>query len=668
MSVRSLWTAGVRCAAAIVFLIFGVSKFVNHAAELASFRHYPVPAPGTFVYAVGVIEVGGGLLLLAGLLTRLTALALAADMLGAIVVSGLARWEIVSLTLAPVLLAAMIILIRFGAGDWSLDRHLAANIGRHRAAFLLSFSRHPSLQTGDPRAREGTELVGRARAITCGEPSGGDPQARQAVAPGADPVSTMSARSTGQLMISAGRAPADPPLNGPLPGGRSAAQPRVVVIGGGFAGLRAVRELRRAGVEVTLLDRRNFHLFQPLLYQVASGALSPGEIAYPLRGILARQLNARVLLADVAAIDLPGRRVRLRPQPGGVGAGELPYDWLVVATGAGHSYFGHDGWARHAPGLKTLEDALEIRRRILTAFEAAELETCPERRRPWLTFAVVGAGPTGVEIAGQLAELARDTLRREFRTIDPGEAVILLIEAADRVLTAYEPKMSAMAANALRRLGVTPMLNTAVVEVSDRSISIAVESGDVQEVQARTIIWAAGVSASPLARALAEASGAELDRAGRITVQPDLTLPGFPEVFAVGDMVRVSDGAGSTLHVPGVAPAAMQEGRHAARTIVRRLARRPAKPFTYHDKGSLATIGRKAAVAQIHGAMLSGLLAWLAWLLVHLYFLMGLQNRFIVFVRWTVSFITRGRGSRLITETATPGDTAPLAATEGVTQ
>ena len=492
---RVLWPAGVRGAAAIVFLIFGVSKFVNHAAELASFRHYPVPAPGTLVYAVGVIEICGGLLLAIGLLTRLAALALAADMLGAIAVSGLARGEIVSLTLAPLLLAAMIILIRSGGGDWSLDRHLAANMSRRCAA--------------------------------------------------------------GQLMLS---------------GGWPAARPRVVVIGGGFAGLRAVRELRRARVEVTLLDRRNFHLFQPLLYQVASGALSPGEIAYPLRGILARQPNARVLMAEVAAIDLPGRRVRLRPQPGAGVAVELPYDWLIVATGAGHSYFGHDAWAGHAPGLKTLEDALGIRRRILTAFEAAELETCPERRRPWLTFAVVGAGPTGVELAGQIAELARDTLKREFRTIDPSEAVILLIEAADRVLTAYEPKLSARAVNALRRLGVTPVLNAAVVQVSDRSISIAAENGDVRMVQARTIIWAAGVSASPLARALAQASAAELDRAGRITVQPDLTLPGFPEVFAVGDMVRVSDGAGSTLPIPGVAPAAMQEGRHAARAIRRRLA------------------------------------------------------------------------------------------------
>jgi uncharacterized membrane protein YphA (DoxX/SURF4 family) len=309
---RVLWPVGVRCAAAIVFLIFGVSKFVNHAAELASFGHYPLPAPGTLVYAVGVVEICGGLLLAIGLLTRLTALALAADMLGAIIVSGLARWELVSLTLAPLLLAAMIILIRSGAGDWSLDRQLAANMSRRRATFLLIFPGCPSWR---PAMRVG---------------------------------------------------------------GWSAGQPRVVVIGGGFAGLRAVRELRRAGVEVTLLDRRNFHLFQPLLYQVASGALSPGEIAYPLRGIFARQPDARVLMADVAAIDLPGRCVRLRPQPGGVGAVELPMTRSSWQPEPGTPTFGHDAWAQHAPGLKTLEDALEIRRRILTAFEDAELETCPD--------------------------------------------------------------------------------------------------------------------------------------------------------------------------------------------------------------------------------------------------------------------------------------------------
>ena len=436
---------------------------------------------------------------------------------------------------------------------------------------------------------------------------------------------------------------------------------RVVVIGGGFAGLQAVRGLRKADVEVTLVDRRNFHLFQPLLYQVATGSLSPGEIAQPLRGILARQRNAKVLLADVLSIDLHRRRVRLRRQPDGE-CSDLAYDSLIVAAGAAHSYFGHDAWAPHAPGLKTVEDALEIRQRILTAFEAAELETCPERRRAWLTFAVVGAGPTGLELAGQIAEIARDTLRREFRTIDPGEAVILLIEANDRVLTAYDPRLSGRAAEELRRLGVTPVLNTTVVQVNDRSIYMKAKGGDVSEVAARTIIWAVGVSASPLAAALARASGAGLDRAGRITVQPDLTLPGFPEVFAVGDMVRVSDGASATLPIPGVASAAMQEGRHVARALRLRLAGRAAKPFTYRDKGSLATIGRKAAVAQIHRVRLSGFPAWLAWVTIHLHFLMGgLQNQFIVLVRWTVSFVTRGRSSRLITAAGSPGPAATQA-------
>jgi NADH:ubiquinone reductase (H+-translocating) len=436
---------------------------------------------------------------------------------------------------------------------------------------------------------------------------------------------------------------------------------RVVIIGGGFAGLRAVHGLRKADAEVTLVDRRNFHLFQPLLYQVATGSLSPGEIAQPLRGILARQRNAKVLLADVLAIDLHRRRVRLRRQPDGE-CSDLAYDSLIVATGAAHSYFGHDAWAPYAPGLKTVEDALEIRRRILTAFEAAELETCPERRQAWLTFAVVGAGPTGLELAGQIAEIARDTLRREFRTIDPGEAVILLIEANDRVLTAYNPRLSVKAAEALRRLGVTPILNTTVVQVNDRSIYMKAKDGDVSEIAARTVIWAAGVSASPLAAALAQASGARIDRAGRITVQPDLTLPGFPEVFAVGDMVRVSDGASATLPIPGTASAAMQEGRHVARALRLRLAGRAAKPFTYRDKGSLATIGRKAAVAQVHRVRLSGFPAWLAWVIIHLHFLMGgLQNQFIVLVRWAVSFVTRGRSSRLITAAGRPGPAATQA-------
>jgi NADH dehydrogenase len=437
---------------------------------------------------------------------------------------------------------------------------------------------------------------------------------------------------------------------------------RVVVIGGGFAGLQVVRGLRTADAEVTLVDRRNFHLFQPLLYQVATGSLSPGEIAQPLRRILARQRNAKVLLADVLAIDLYRRRVRLRRQPDGE-CSDLAYDSLIVAAGAAHSYFGHDAWAPYAPGLKTVEDALEIRQRILTAFEAAELETCPERRRAWLTFTVVGAGPTGVELAGQIAEIARDTLRREFRAVDPAEAVILLVEANDRVLTAYDPRLSAKAAKALRRLGVTPILNTRVVHVNDRSIYMKLEGGDVTEIAARTVIWAAGVSASPLAAALAQASGAGLDRAGRITVQPDLTLPGFPEVFAVGDIVRVSDGAAATLPIPGTASAATQEGRHVARAIRRRLAGRVGKTFAYRDKGSLATIGRKAAVAQIHRVRLSGFPAWLAWVIIHLHFLMGgLQNQFIVLVRWTVSFVTRGRSSRLITAAGPPPRPAAIQA------
>jgi NADH:ubiquinone reductase (H+-translocating) len=438
--------------------------------------------------------------------------------------------------------------------------------------------------------------------------------------------------------------------SGKRPGGHH----RVVVVGGGFAGLQAVRGLRRADVEVTLVDRRNFHLFQPLLYQLATGALSPGEIAYPLRGILARQDNARVVLADVAAIDLPAQRVLLRGQAGGAGPAELAYDSLVVAAGAAHCYFGHEAWASHAPGLKTVEDAWEIRRRILTAFEAAEIESCPERRRAWLTFAVVGGGPTGVELAGQIAEIARDTLRREFRSVDPTEARILLIEAADRVLTSYDRRLSSKAAEALTRLGVTPMVNTTVAEVTDGSIRLATNDGQIGEVHSHTVIWAAGVSASPLAQMLAAASGAALDKAGRVTVEPDLTVPGFPEVFAVGDMVRVSDGTGATLPIPGTAPAAVQEGRYAARVIRLRLIGRAAPRFGYHDRGSLATIGRKAAVAQTRRARLNGLPAWLVWLVIHLRFLMGWQNRLIVLVRWTASFITHGRGARLITWAGAP--------------
>jgi NADH:ubiquinone reductase (H+-translocating) len=425
-------------------------------------------------------------------------------------------------------------------------------------------------------------------------------------------------------------------------------QHRVLVIGGGFAGLQAVRSLRSADVEVTLVDRRNYHLFQPLLYQVATGALSPGEIGVPLRTVLARQQNVQVVMAEVAEIDLRRRRVRLCVQADGGEGRELSYDSLIVAAGAMHSYFGHDAWAPHAPGLKTIEDALEVRRRILTAFEAAEIQSSAERRRPWLTFAVVGAGPTGVELAGQIGEIARDTLRHEFRAIRSDEPAILLIEASDRVLGGYDPHLSRTATRALQRLGVTPMLGTMVTDVTHGSIRLTSPTGQPSEVRTRTVLWAAGVAASPLARVLAEASGAELDRAGRILVRPDLTLPGFPEVFAIGDMARVSDGHGATRPIPGVAPAAMQEGHYVARTIRQRMAGIATPAFTYRDKGSLATIGRRAAVVQIRRARLSGLPAWLAWLLIHLYYLTGLQNRLVVLVRWTVSFLTRGRTARLI--------------------
>jgi NADH:quinone reductase (non-electrogenic) len=423
---------------------------------------------------------------------------------------------------------------------------------------------------------------------------------------------------------------------------------RVVVIGGGFGGLQVAEHLRRAPVRLTLIDRRNFHLFQPLLYQVATGALSPGEIASPLRGVLKRHRNAEVMLGEVTSIDLAEREAVV-VQAGGRRT-RVPYDTLVVAAGARHSYFGHDEWAPLAPGLKSLEEALELRRRILSAFEAAEVEPDHEIQRALLTFVVVGAGPTGVELAGQIAEIARDTVRRDFRHVDPTTASIVLVEGADRVLTAFPPSLSAKGERQLEKLGVTVRKERLVVGVDAEGVTLKGGDGAQERLAARTVIWAAGVSASPLAAALAEASGAELDRAGRVTVEPDLTLPGHPEVLVLGDMVRVSDGAGGLIPLPGVAPAAMQQGRYAARTIRARLAGRPAPgPFRYVDKDNLATIGRMKAVGEIKGLRLSGTIAWLGWLFIHLFYLTGLQNRILVFIRWTVSFLTRGRGARLIT-------------------
>jgi NADH dehydrogenase len=417
---------------------------------------------------------------------------------------------------------------------------------------------------------------------------------------------------------------------------------RVVVVGGGFAGLQAVRGLRRAPVEVTLVDRQNYTLFQPLAYQVATGALSPAEIAAPLRSVLRRQRNAHVVLGEATGFDLDRREVAVQPL---VGDGDwlvLPYDTLVVAGGSRYSYFGHDEWQEHAPELKSLAGALEIRDRILGAFEAAEVEPDAERSE-WLTFVVIGAGPTGAEMAGQIAELARDALRRDFRAVDTRAARVLLVEAADRVLPGFPPSLSRKAARQLEQLGVTPLPGHTVVDVDAGSVAIRSPDGAVERVPARTVVWAAGVTASSLAAKLGEAAGVTVDRAGRVTVAPDLTLPGRPEVLALGDMVRV-EGA----QLPGLAPVAIQQGRYAARAIRERLRGHEPRPFRYRDKGNLATIGRSRAVADVKGVHVAGFAASVLWLVVHLFYLIGFQNRLLVLLRWTFAIATRGRGARLI--------------------
>jgi NADH:ubiquinone reductase (H+-translocating) len=433
--------------------------------------------------------------------------------------------------------------------------------------------------------------------------------------------------------------------------GLTDARHRVVVVGGGFGGLQAVRKLRRARVDVTLVDRQNFHLFQPLFYQVATGALSAAEIAPPLRAVLKRQANVRVLLAEVTGFDLERRHVVLDRLPNGQRRERLDYDTLVVAAGSHYSYFGRDEWRTYAPELKSLGGAIDIRSRILSAFEAAEVEPDDERRRSWLTFVVVGGGPTGVEMAGQIAELAREGLRRDFRSVDTRAARVLLVETVDRVLPSFPPSLSHKAERALETLGVTPLLGHTVVDVRPDSVSIRSAAGTTEDVPAHTIIWAAGVTASPLATALATAAGAQIDRAGRLAVTPELTVPGHPEVFAIGDMITVLQSDGPSLSFPGVSPVAMQQGRHVARAIRRRLRGRSKGPFRYFNKGDLATIGRLNAVADLRGIRLSGFLGWLIWLVVHLYYLVGFQNRLLVVTRWTFSFITRGRGARLIGET-----------------
>ena len=402
-----------------------------------------------------------------------------------------------------------------------------------------------------------------------------------------------------------------------------------MILGGGFGGLAAARALAAAPARVLLLDRRNHHLFQPLLYQVATAGLSPAEIASPIRRILRRQANTTVLLAEATAVDPGKKRVLLED-------GEVGYDWLVVATGATHSYFGHDAWAPFAPGLKTLEDALEIRRRVLLAFEAAEREADAEKRRPWLTFVVIGGGPTGVEMAGAFAEVARHTLARDFRHIDPRTARVILVEAGPRILAAYPPDLAARAVAQLETLGAQVWTGAAVTGVDADGVQM---TGD--RLAARTVVWAAGVQGSPLARTL----GAPLDRAGRVKVEPDLTVPGRPEIFVIGDLAALEqDGQ----LVPGVAPAAMQMGRHAGENLLRALRGEPLRPFRYHDKGSLATIGRSRAVAAFGAFKLTGFVAWVAWLAIHIFFLIGFRNRFVVLFTWAWAYLTHQRSARLI--------------------
>lgn len=453
--------------------------------------------------------------------------------------------------------------------------------------------------------------------------------------------------------LSSARAEEGPARGGGSTADAGARRHRVVVVGGGFAGLETVRGLRRAPVEVTLVDRHNYHLFQPLLYQVATGALSPGEIAVPLRAIFRRYAHVRVVLGEAKRFCVDRRAVVVRTPHGT--EHELPYDTLVVAGGSAYTYFGRDEWRVHAPDVKTLENALEVRRRILSAFEAAETEPSEAERAAWLTFVVVGAGPTGVELAGQIGELARDTLRRDFRAIDTARARILLVDLADRVIPGFSPRLSHRAAAALSSLGVTPLTGRRVIAIDGASVTLADAAGACERIPARTVIWAAGVVASETARALAEAAGAALDRAGRIAVGPDLALPGHPEVLALGDMAHVHDAHGNPVLLPGLAPVAMQQGRYAARAIRARLRGRPPGPFRYRDKGNLATIGRSKAVAELKGLELSGAVAWLTWLVVHLFYLIGFQNRVLVLIRWTFSFLTHGRGARLITtQAATP--------------
>jgi NADH dehydrogenase len=412
---------------------------------------------------------------------------------------------------------------------------------------------------------------------------------------------------------------------------RDQSKPRVVIVGGGFGGLTAAQGLSRAPFDVMMIDRNNHHLFQPLLYQVATAGLSPADIAAPIRGILGNQRNTKVTLGEVTGIDLKRKQVALDGRP-------IRYDYLVLATGARHSYLGHDAWAAFAPGLKTIDDATSLRRRILLAFERAESESNATERAQLMTFVIIGGGPTGVEMAGAIAELAKRALASDFRSIDPRCARIILVEAAPRILTPFAPSLSEAARRSLEDLGVEVRLGSTVTDCSAKGVRL----GD-DFIAARTIVWAAGVMASPAGRWL----GADTDRAGRVKVRSDLSLPGHPEVFVIGDTAAVAGPDGTML--PGVAPVAKQQGQYVARVLLARHAARTSPAFRYRDLGSLATIGRSRAVAQFGKFKVSGFLAWVLWSVAHVYFLIGFRNRFVVVLNWAWSYVTFQRGSRLIT-------------------
>jgi len=420
---------------------------------------------------------------------------------------------------------------------------------------------------------------------------------------------------------------------------------KVVIIGGGFGGLDAARALKNAPVDVTLIDRRNYHLFQPLLYQVATGALSPADIASPLRHILRKQKNTRVLLAEAVEIDTESRKVRLKD-------GEAPYDSLVIAAGAQNYYFGHDHWGEYAPGLKTIEDATRIRRRILMAFEEAEKETDPDRIRVLLTFVVIGGGPTGVELAGTLGEIAFDALRRDFRRIDPAKARIILIDSLERILPTYHPTLSARATRALeKKFKVTVKTGWMVSEINADTVTIK-RGEETENIRARSVLWAAGVKASPMGNLLSRRARIETDRMGRIKVNSDLSVPGYPEIFVVGDLAYLNDREWTPL--PGTAPVAKQEGQYVARLIRRRLKGKATGPFHFRNFGIMATIGKKYAVADFGFLKISGYIGWLAWLFVHLMYIVEFENRVLILVQWAWNYFTGNRSARLITEECPP--------------